>query len=110
MVCVELDDTGHGQVVNVVLGHEHDDITLARDHRGRFLIYDDVMQPLQTDGQAEDRAIKIAEYREWPDQFDWEEGPDALRYPGLYDVIEPDDVENQDDLEPLDLQNLDPTQ
>jgi hypothetical protein len=29
-------------------------------------------------------------------------GPDALRYPGLYDVIKPDH-DAEDDLEPLDL-------
>ncbi|MEH0982206.1 hypothetical protein [Micromonospora sp. CPCC 205556] len=29
----------------------------------------------------------IAEYREWPDRLDWDEGPDVLRYPDLYDPI-----------------------
>jgi hypothetical protein len=38
---------------------------------------------------------------------DWEEGLDALRYPGLHDTDEPD-PDDKDDLEPLDL-DQDPT-
>jgi hypothetical protein len=35
MVCVDIDEDGYqGKVVNVVLATEHDDIALARDHRG----------------------------------------------------------------------------
>jgi hypothetical protein len=76
MVCVELDEAGqNGKVVNVVLGDEHDDVALARDHRGHFLVYDDAMQRIRTDEGTEGGAINIAEYREWPDRHDWEEGP-----------------------------------
>jgi hypothetical protein len=58
MVCVEIDEAGYdGEVVNVVLGNEHDDIALARDHRGHL-----------------------------------------------------DDAEDEDDLEPLDIQEHDPAQ
>jgi hypothetical protein len=103
MVCVELDDTAPdgGRVVNVVLGTDRDDITLARDFRGHFLVYDQLMERAQHDERTDQRAITIAEHREWPDRPDWEEGPDALRYPGLYDTDEPDD--DEDDPEPLDL-------
>jgi hypothetical protein len=111
MVCVDLDDTGHGgTVVNVVLGDEHDDIHLARDHHGHFLVYDQGMQRIEADEETEDRAITIAEYREWPDRLAWEEGADALRYPGLYDIPEPDDEDKDDELEPLDLEEHDPAQ
>lgn len=48
---------------------------------------------------ADQRAITIAEHRQWPDQPDWEHGPDALRFPGLYDI---DDDGNDDLDDPLD--------
>lgn len=90
---------------NVVLGTDHDDVALARDYRGQFLVYDEAMQRIETYEETEGHAIKIAEHREWPDRLDWEDGPDALRYPGLYNVNEPDDAE--DDLEALDLEEHD---
>jgi len=109
MVCVEIDEAGYdGGVVNVVLGNEHDDIALARDHRGHFLVYDDAMQRIETGDQTEGRAITIAEHRDWPTQLDWEEGPDALRYPFFYEPVDP--AEDEDDLEPLDIQERDPAQ
>jgi hypothetical protein len=99
MVCVELGDDGYtGKVVNVVLGDEPDDLHLARDFRGHFLIYDETMERVSVDERPATRAVTIAENREWPDRLDWDEGPDVLRYPDLYDPVEPDD-----DLEPLDL-------
>lgn len=111
MVCVEIDEAGYdGNVVNVVLGNEHDDIALARDHRGHFLVYDDAMQRIETGDQTEGRAITIAEHRDWPTQLDWEEGPDALRYPFLYEPVDPADAEDENDLEPLDIQERDPAQ
>jgi hypothetical protein len=42
-----------------------------------------------------------AEDRRWPDAETWEDGPDALRFPGLYDLVEP--AEDDDDLDPLGL-------
>jgi hypothetical protein len=60
------------------------------------------MQHIEDDENTEGQAVKIAEYREWPDRLNGEEGPDALRYPGLYDATEPGDED--EDLEPLDLQ------
>ena len=80
MVCVEIDETGGG-VVNVVLGNEHDDIALARDHRGHFLVYDENMDRVETDEPTEGRALTIAEHREWPAQLDWEEGPTRCATP-----------------------------
>jgi hypothetical protein len=50
---------------------------------------------------------KLTVPREWPNPLDWEQGPDPLRYPGLYDIIKPDH-EDEDDLEPLDLEKHDP--
>jgi hypothetical protein len=106
MVCVDVDDdTEHAEVAKVVLGIEHDDIHLARDHRGGFLVYDERMQRLNDDTDpAAARAITTAEDRTaWPsaDEQDWEEGPDPLRYPGLYD--DGDDSDEDDEYEPLDL-------
>lgn len=99
MVCVELDpdDPSSGTVVNVVLGEEEQDITLARDHRGTALVYDENMQRPQDPTPVDRHAITIAEHRQWPDQPDWEHGPDALRYPGLYDIDEPTDDQLDDD-------------
>jgi hypothetical protein len=109
MVCVEIDETGYdGEVVNVVLGNEHDDIALARDHRGHFLVYDENMDRVETDEPTEGRALTIAEHRDWPAQPTWEESPDALRF--LYEPVDPDDAEDEDDLEELALQERDPAQ
>src|SRR5664280_2478427 len=61
MVCIDLDETGHiGTVVNVVLGTDHDNVALARDYRGQFLVYDEAMQRIETDEETEGHAIKIA--------------------------------------------------
>lgn len=108
MVCVELDEDtpDGGRVVSVVLGIEPEDISLARDFRGDYLVYGDHMQRARVALELDARAITVAEHREWPDRPDWEEGPDALRYPGLYD-IDPDDDLDEDDLEPLDLHEHD---
>ena len=105
MVCVDFDDDGYtGKVVTVALGDDPDDVRLARDHRGHFLVYDDTMEPVSSDEQQANRAITIAEYREWPERLDWEEGPDVLRYPDLYGPAEAaDDQDEDNDLEPLDL-------
>jgi hypothetical protein len=65
------------------------------------------MQRVETDEPAELRAITVAEHRDWPTQLDWEEGPDALRYPFLYEPVDLDDAEDEDDLEPLDIQEHD---
>jgi hypothetical protein len=106
MVCVDLDDNGHdGDVTAVVIGDDHEDINLARDHRGHFLVYDETMERVGTDEPAEGRALTIAEYREWPARLTWEEGPDALRYPGLYDPVAEED-DNELDL--LDLEQPEP--
>lgn len=105
MVCVDIDEDGYtGKVVNVVLATEHDDISLARDYRGQFLVYDETMHRIDSDNDGSEtgtRAVTIADRRdEWPPADDWEQGPDALRYPGLYDNDEPADDGDEDDLEP----------
>jgi len=93
MVCVDIDDDSeHEQVTTIVLGTEHDDITLARHTDGNYLIYDADMQRLSQD-TSDARS-------------DWEEGPDALRDPWLYeagDIHDEDDTNADDDLEPLDI-------
>jgi hypothetical protein len=103
MVCVDVDEHAQdGRIVGVVLGDEHDDIALARDNRGHLLVYDDAMNRLDTEGPAETKAIAVAEYRgEWPARIAWEEGPDALRYPGLYEPI-PDANDDELDLRCID--------
>ncbi len=110
MVCVELADDGYtGKVSQVVLGDDHDDLRLARDHCGHFLIYDETMERVSVDERAATRAVTIAENREWPDRLDWDEGPDVLRYPDLYDPIndDPNDEDDEDGLEPLHLHECD---
>jgi hypothetical protein len=83
MVCVEFDDDSHnGNVVNVVLATDHEDIALARDYRGQCLVYDKTMKRIEDN---DPRPVTIADHREWPQPDDWEQGPDALRFPGLYD-------------------------
>lgn len=111
MVCVDIDEAGgDGDIINVVLGNDTDDIHLSRDHRGGFLVYDNDMERIE-DGDDEGTAVSIAERRgEWPDRLQWEEGPDALRFPGLYDIDDDTaDDDEDEDLEPFDLDETDKT-
>ena|GEM_PF-4387081 len=88
MVCVDLDNAySDDSVINVVIADDHDEIVLARDRRGHVLLCDGTMNRIE-DAEVVDRAVTIAQYREWSERVDWEEGPDALRYPGLYDIDE----------------------
>jgi hypothetical protein len=108
MVCVDIDDDiEHEQVTTIVLGTEHDDITPARDTDGNDLIYDADMQRVSHDTQDARTALSVATDRAgWPARNDWEEGPDALRDPWLYeagDIDDEDDTTADDDLEPLDI-------
>lgn len=109
MVLVEMagdDEEYEGQtderVIKVVLAADRGEIELARDFRGHLLFYDEAMQPVPGDSQADDHALWIADYGPWPDRHDWEEGPDPLHWPGLYDD-DPDpaddDLDNEDDLD-----------
>jgi hypothetical protein len=102
MVCVDVDEDGNDRVVNVVVGEEAEDIRLARDADRHPLVYDEHMDRLDPDDATAKRAAREAEDRQWPDADAWEAGPDALRFPGLYDPVELDE-EVEDDLEPLDL-------
>ncbi len=102
MVCVALDADGSDRVVNVVVAVEAEDVRLARDADGQPLVYDEHMERLDPDEPTARRAAAEADDRQWPDADTWEHGPDALRFPGLYDPVEPDDDEDND-LEPLDL-------
>lgn len=103
MVCVDIDDQiEHEQVTSVVLGIEHADITLARDTDGNYLIYDADANPVSCDDPAARTALSLATDRTaWPARADWEEGPDALRDPWLYDEGDLADDDESDDLEPL---------
>ena len=108
MVRVEIDDeTDHVEVNKVVVCIDPEDIHLARDYRGQFLVYDEQMEPMHGDTDPlTHTAINVAEDRAgWPatDDLNWEEGPDPLRFPDLYDDPDPDQDDEEDDLEPLDL-------
>ena len=114
MVCVDInDDTEQAEITNVVLITSEQDILLARDHRGHFLVYDERGEPLNHDvagggDQAAAQAIRTAEDRDaWPGNEDWDEGPDPVRYPEFYADADADadqEGEHQEsDLEPLDL-------
>jgi len=105
MVCVAVDEHGEHRVVNVVVGEEHQDLRLIRDDEGTPLVYDEQMERLPGDDPTLIAAVSEAEDREWPHPTEWESGPDALRYPGLYDPVDAvDEDHDDDDLEPLDLQ------
>ncbi|TMR19406.1 hypothetical protein ETD86_19750 [Nonomuraea turkmeniaca] len=106
MVRVDIDDhTEHTAVDKVVVCIDPDDIHLARDYRGQSLVYDENMEPVHSDTDHPARtALHVAEDRAgWPaaDSLDWEDGPDPLRFPDLYD--DEDAQDDEDDLEPLDL-------
>jgi hypothetical protein len=66
------------------------------------------MRRVEADEGAEGRAGKVAEYRWWPDRLDGEEGPDVLRYPGLYDIVEPND-NTEGDIESFDMDQREPS-
>lgn len=107
MVCVALDDAGD-RVVTVVVGEETEDLVLAHDARGQTLVYDELMNLLETGDSTAARALGEAEDRQWPDPQDWEGGPDALRLPGLYDLIDAEHyADEEDDLDPFDLDSED---
>jgi hypothetical protein len=93
MVCVELDDEDGDRVVTVVLGEEDEDLELMRGADGAPMVYDENMQLLEA-GPDADRATREAEDRQWPEPVAWENGPDALRYPGLYDPDPEDDADD----------------
>jgi len=104
MVCVAIDDYGAERVVNVVISEEPEDIRLARNAEGQPLIYDEHMELLDPADATAQRAVREAEDREWPEPDEWESGPDALRFPGLYDPVELAEEDDEDeDLDPLDL-------
>jgi hypothetical protein len=103
MVCVNVDGDGNDVVVSVVIGEEPEDIRLARDTDGQPLIYDEHMDRLDPEDPTAQRAAREAEDRQWPEAGTWESGPDALRFPRLYDPVDPDEGVEGDDLEPLDL-------
>lgn len=103
MVCVAIDDE-ETRVVNVVIGQEPEDIQLARSLDRRPLVYDEHMELLDTDDPTAAEALSEAEDRQWPPEREWESGPDALRFPGLYDPVETTDEydENEDNISPVD--------
>jgi hypothetical protein len=90
MVLVDVDEQDeHTEVHTVVLADDPDDIHLARDDRGHILVYDQHME--RVDDDPAQAAIRAAEHRDdWPDCDDWEQGPDALRYPFLYETADGD--------------------
>jgi hypothetical protein len=45
--------------------------------------------------------VRGIQHGQWPDAETWEDGPDALRFPGPYDPVEP--AEEDDHPEPLNL-------
>jgi hypothetical protein len=100
MVCVAIDDDGSDRVINVVIGEELEDLHAALGAHGQALVYDEHMELLDPADLTGSRAVRVAEDRNWPKPEDWEGGPDPLRYPGLYDPV---DEEDDEDLEPLDL-------
>jgi hypothetical protein len=103
MVCVAVDDEGE-RVINVVVGEDAEDIRLARNPEGQPLVYDEHMELLDPNDPTAQCAVREAEDRQWPDAVEWEGGPDALRFPGLYDPVELDEDEDDDeDLDPLHL-------
>jgi hypothetical protein len=86
MVRVETDDDSeHTGITKVVVCIDPEDIHLARDHRGQFLVYDEAMEPVHGDTDpATNHAIHVAEDRAgWPavDSLGWEEGPTRCASP-----------------------------
>ena len=82
MVCIDLDETGYtGTVVNVVLGTDPDDVALARDYRGQFLVYDEAVQQIETDEETEGRAIKSLSTGSGPTAFTGKTAPTPCATP-----------------------------
>lgn len=100
MVVVEVDDhEKHEEVTKVVLSTE--EIDLARDDRGHFLVYDESMERVHSDTQENVHALTLATCQDtWPERHLWEEGADPRAWPGLYDGdedLEEDDFEDLED-------------
>jgi hypothetical protein len=95
-VCVDVDEhTGDAAILRVV-SVEPDDIHPAHDHTGGLLVYDQQMERLGPDTAAE-ALIAAGDRSAWPapDSPDWEQGPDPLRFPGLYDDGDTTDHERE---------------
>jgi hypothetical protein len=98
MVCVEVDELCEdARVLNVVVGSEEQDISLARDSKHAVLVYDESMERVAADEPIAAEAISVADERVWPELDDWEFGPDAFRDPWLY---ADDEVEDDEGLDP----------
>lgn len=60
--------------------------------------------PGRSGGRPEYVGNRTAEDRDaWPATVDWDEGPDPVRYPELYDGADQDGEHQDADLEPLDI-------
>jgi hypothetical protein len=98
MVCVEVDEhVEDARVVTVVAGTEELDVTLARDFQRDVPVYDESMERVAASEPLAAKAISVAGDRtEWPEQNDWEFGPDAFRDPWRYVDDEEDPAEDGD--------------
>jgi len=109
MVLVELsEDQEVEEIRKVVIADDREEIQLARDHRGHFIVYSRELyregegpagnepDQLATDSWPGMRAITVTEHQEWPGQLEWEHGPDPLRWPGLYDDDDQVDAEDEE--------------
>lgn len=77
MVCVEVDEqVEDARVVTVVVGTDEEDITLARDAERAVLVYDESMERVSASEPIAAEAVSVAEDRAWPEQAEWEFGPD----------------------------------
>ncbi len=83
-------------------------LRLARNHQGQPLVYDEHMELLDPADATAATAVREAEDREWPEPPEWDGGPDALRFPGLYDQVEAGEDDEDEDLDPLDLNSTQP--
>jgi hypothetical protein len=112
-VRVEPDEDGRGtEITKVIVVVEPDDLNLARDHRGHFLVYDSQFKPIPPSRQYETldglrTAVSVAEDRHrWPAENmvaacdGWDTGPDPRHDPFYYagdDEVEEDDEDDGED-------------
>lgn len=91
-VCFESSDTvEHEEITKVIVADDEiEDIHLARDAFGEFLLYDADFDRVHNDREQAHVLAMTEARRYWPKRADWQRGPDPRREPEYYEE-DPDD-------------------
>lgn len=88
-VCFESSDTvEHEEITKVIVADDDlEDVHLARDAFGEFLLYDADFERVHNDREQAHVLAMTEARRYWPKRADWQRGPDPRREPDYYDEV-----------------------